>query len=105
MAEMIKSICPWGEGGGQKQASEHKAIQQLKNFGGDRSKFRKWNENLLNALGQVNVKNRRAFKYLNAKFHALDGALQDQDDDDMARTDDPSANTAGALARPRPSAA
>ena len=45
-------------GGGQKPVSEHKAIQQLKGFAGDRSKFREWNEKLLNALGQVNVKNR-----------------------------------------------
>ena len=65
--------------------SEHKAIQQLKGFTGDRTKFREWNEKLLNALGQVNVKNRKALKYLNAKLETLDGALKEQDDDDMVR--------------------
>ena len=62
MAEMMKGT--GGKGGvGQKPVSEHKAIQQLKGFTGDRSKFREWNEKLLNALGQVNVKNRKALKY------------------------------------------
>ena len=65
--------------------SEHKAIQQLKGFTGDRSRFREWNEKLLNALGQVNVKNRKALKYLNSKLETLDGALKDVDDDDMVR--------------------
>ena len=84
MAEMMKGT--GGKGGiGQKPVSEHKAIQQLKTFTGDRSKFREWNEKLLNALGQVNVKNRKALKYLNAKLETLDGALKDVDDDDMLR--------------------
>ena len=65
--------------------SEHKAIQQLKGFTGDRTKFREWNEKLLNALGQVNVKNRKALKYLNSKLETFDGALKEQDDEDMVR--------------------
>ena len=61
MAEMMKGT--GGKGGmGQKLVSEHKAIQQLKGFAGDRSKFREWNEKLLNAFGQVNVKNRKGPK-------------------------------------------
>ena len=65
--------------------SEHKAIQQLKGFTGDRSRFREWNEKLLNALGQVNVRNRKALKHLNSKLETLDGALKEQDDEDMVR--------------------
>ena len=60
MAEACKGTGPRGDGGGGKPVSEHKAIQQLKNFSGDRSKSREWNEKLLNALGQVNVRNRKA---------------------------------------------
>ena len=65
--------------------SEHKAIQQLKNFTGDRTKFREWNGKLLNAFGKVNVKNWKALKYRNSKFETLDGAQKEQDDDDMVR--------------------
>ena len=66
MAEVMKSS--GGKGfSGQKPVSEHKAIQQLKGFTGDRSRFREWNEKLLNALGQVNVKNRQALKYLSLR--------------------------------------
>ena len=73
MAEVMKNSGGKG-GGGQNTVSEHKAIQQLKGFTGDRSKFREWNEKLLNALGQVNVKNRRALRHLNSKLETLDGA-------------------------------
>ena len=57
----------------------------MKKFTGDRAKFREWNEKLLNALGQVNVENRKALKYLNSKLETLDGPLKEQDDDDMVR--------------------
>ena len=86
MAEVIKGTGGGSKGfGGQKPVSEHKAIQQLKGFAGDRTKFREWNEKLLNALGQVNVRNRKALKHLNSKLETLDGALKDVDDDDMVR--------------------
>ena len=39
----------------------------------------------MNALSQVNVKNRKALKFLNTKLETLDSALQDQDEDDMVR--------------------
>ena len=58
MAEMLNTGGVKGDGGG-KPVSEHKAIQQLRNFAGDRSKFREWNEKLLNALGQVHIGNRK----------------------------------------------
>ena len=45
MAEMLNTGSVKGDGGG-KPVSEHKAIQQLRNFAGDRSKFREWNEKL-----------------------------------------------------------
>ena len=76
MAEVIKGTGTRGEGGAGKPVSEHKAIQQLNNFIGDRAKFREWNEKLLNALGQVNVKNRRALEYISPELETLDGALQ-----------------------------
>ena len=60
MAEMMKGAGFKSEGGGQKPVSEHKAIQQLRNVTGDRTKFREWNEKFLNALSQVNMKNRKA---------------------------------------------
>ena len=69
--------------GGNKQVSEHKAVQQLKSFTGDRSKFREWNEKLLNALAQVDVRIRKVLKTLNKKLETLGGALQDTDDDDL----------------------
>ena len=68
MAEVIKGTGAIAEGGGRTSVSEHKAIQQLKNSTGDRAKFREWSEKFLNALGQVNMKNRKAFKYLNSKL-------------------------------------
>ena len=40
---------------------------------------------MFNALGQVNVKNRKALKYLNSKLETLDGELKDVDEDDMVR--------------------
>ena len=52
MADVTKGT--GGEGfNGQKPVSEHKAIQQLKGFAGDRTRFREWNEKLLNALGHT----------------------------------------------------
>ena len=72
-------------GGGHKPVSEHKAIQQLKSFTGDRGKFREWNEKLLNALAQGDVKNRKVLKAFNGKLETLDGALQDTDDEDLCR--------------------
>ena len=74
MTEVMNSS--GGKGGGwQKTVSEHKAIQQLESFTGGRSKFKEWNEKLLHALGQVNVKNRKALKHLNSKLETLDGTL------------------------------
>ena len=73
-----------GDGGSQRPVSEHTTIQQVNDFAGDRSKFREWSEKLLNALGQVNVKSRKAVKFLNGKLDTLGGALQDQDDDHVA---------------------
>ena len=46
----------------RKTVREHKAVQQLKSFTGDRAKFREWNEKLLIALAQVDVKNRKVLK-------------------------------------------
>ena len=43
MADMLNAGGGKGDGSG-KPVSEHKAIQQLRNFAGDRSKFREWNE-------------------------------------------------------------
>ena len=40
MAEVVKGTSTRSEGGGFKPVREHKAIQQFKNFGGYRSKFR-----------------------------------------------------------------
>ena len=71
--------------GGHKPVSEHKAVQHLKGFTGDRRKFREWNEKLLNALAQVDVRNRKVLKTLNKKLETLDGALQDTDDEDLCR--------------------
>ena len=39
----------------------------------------------MNAFGQVNMKKRKALKDLNSKLDTLDGALKEQDDDDMVR--------------------
>ena len=55
LAEAIKSGGGKGTGHG-KPVSEYKAIQLLKNFSGDRAKFREWNDKLINALAQVNAK-------------------------------------------------
>ena len=57
LAELLKVSGPKVHGRGHKPVSEHKAVQQLKSFTGDRAKFREWNEKLLNALAQVEVKN------------------------------------------------
>ena len=84
MAEMLNTGGVKTDGCG-KPVSEHKAIQQLRNFSGDRSKFREWNEKLLNALAQVDVRSRKVLKSLNNKLETLDGALQDTDDDDLRR--------------------
>ena len=63
LAELLKQKnCPKVQSGGHKPVSEHKAVQQLKSFTGDRSKFREWNEKLLNALAQVDVRNRKVLK-------------------------------------------
>ena len=67
-----------------KPVSEYKAMQQLKAFAGERSKFREWNEKLLNALAQVNPCYRKALKNLNNKLETMDGVL-DEDEDDLAR--------------------
>ena len=67
-----------------KPVSEYKAMQQLKSFAGERSKFREWNEKLLNALAQVNACYRKALKNLNSKLETMDGVL-DEDEDDMTR--------------------
>ena len=67
-----------------KPVSEYKAMQQLKSFAGERSKFREWNEKLLNALAQVNAGYRKALKNLNSKLETMDGVL-DEDEDDLAR--------------------
>ena len=45
IADMLNTGGVKGDGGG-KPVSEHKAIQHLRNFAGDRSKFREWNEKL-----------------------------------------------------------
>ena len=50
LADLLKINGPKVQAGGHKPVSEHKAVQQLKSFTGDRSKFREWNETLLNAL-------------------------------------------------------
>ena len=73
------------QGGGHKRVSDHEAVRQLKSFTGDRSKFREWYEKLLNALAQVDVKNRKVLKTLNKKLETLDGALQNTDDEDLCR--------------------
>ena len=57
----------------------------MSNFSGDRSKFREWNEKLLNALGQVHIGNRKALKFLNSKLESIDGALNETDEDDIVR--------------------
>ena len=85
LADLLKINGPKVHTGGHKPVSEHKAVQQLKNFTGDRSKFREWNEKLLNALAQVDVRNRKVLKTLNKKLETLDGTLQDTDDDDLCR--------------------
>ena len=85
LADLLKINGPKTQFGGHKPVSEHKAIQQLKSFTGDRSKFREWNEKLLNALAQVDVRNRKVLKTLNKKLETLDGALQDTDDEDLCR--------------------
>ena len=40
---------------------------------------------MLNALAQVDVKNREVLKTLNEKLETLDGTLQDTDDEDLCR--------------------
>ena len=70
--------------GQSKPVSEYKAMQQLKTFSGERSKFREWNEKLLNALAQVNAGYRKALKNLNNKLETMDGVL-DEDEDDLTR--------------------
>ena len=70
--------------GCSKPVSEFKAVQQLKAFAGDRSKFREWNEKLLNALAQVNSGYRQALKNLNNKLDTTGGML-DEDEDDLER--------------------
>ena len=44
LADLLKINGPKTHIGGHKPVSEHKAVQQLKSFTGDRSKFRVWNE-------------------------------------------------------------
>ena len=44
LADLLKINGPKVHAGGHKPVSEHKAVQQLKSFTGDRSKFREWNE-------------------------------------------------------------
>ena len=53
--------------GGNKPISEFKALQALKNFTGERSKFRDWNDKFLYALAQVKPSYRKAIKLLNKK--------------------------------------
>ena len=84
IAEMLNTGGVKGDGGG-KPVRELETIQQLRNFAGDRSKFREWNEKLLNALGQVHIGNRKALKLLNSKLESLDGALNDTGEDDIVR--------------------
>ena len=62
-----------------KPVSEFKAMQQLKTSGGDRSRFREWNEKLLNALAQVNPGYRKALnlgyrKALGTNLHGVSRA-------------------------------
>ena len=62
LADLLKVNGPKTQIGGHKPVSEHKAVQQLKSFTGDRSKFREWNGKLLNALAQVDVKKSQSFE-------------------------------------------
>ena len=64
-----------------KPVSEFKAIQQLKPFNGDRSKFREWNDKLINALAQVKPCYRVAIKNLNTKLENMEGVLDDDEED------------------------
>ena len=70
---------------GRRPVSESKAVQALKVFTGDRSKFREWNEKTLNALAQVNPKNRKAMKFLNNKLESMDGEVTELDGEDLLR--------------------
>ena len=59
-AEMLTRRTSRNCNGGHKPISEHNAIQQLKHCAGDRSRFREWNEKLLNTFAQVHVGKNKA---------------------------------------------
>ena len=75
MTKLIEAIKAGGSGnrGSTKPVSEYKALQNLKPFTGDRSKFREWNDKLVNALAQVQPQYRDAIKNLNKKLDTLEG--------------------------------
>ena len=52
LADLLKISGPKVHSGGHKPVSEHKAVQQLKSFTGDRGKFREWNKKLLTLWGK-----------------------------------------------------
>ena len=70
---------------GSGKPSEYKAFQALKNFTGERSKFRDWNDKFLNALAQVKPSYRQVMKLLNKKLGTLDGCIPEQDEDDIIK--------------------
>ena len=53
-----------------KPVSEFKAMQQLKTFGGDRSKFRTWNDTFCIAPAKINNGIRKALKNLRSQLEA-----------------------------------
>ena len=67
------------------QVREYKAIQQLHTFSGDRTKFREWNEKLLNSLAQVKHGYRKPLKNLNNKLDTMDGAIPEEEADGFVR--------------------
>ena len=70
---------------GGKPVSEHKALQILNAFDGERSKFRYWNDEFLNELAQVKPVYRQSFKFLNKKFETLDGVMPEEENEDILR--------------------
>merc|ERR1712115_685310 len=87
MTKLIEAIKTGGSGnrGSTKPVSEYKALQNLKPFTGDRSKFREWNDKLVNALAQVQPHYRDAIKNLNKKLDTLEGIISNEHEEDVIK--------------------
>ena len=60
-------------------------MQGVKGFNGERSKFRGWNDKLVNALAQVTPEYRQAIKFLNKKLETIDGIITDDNPVDILK--------------------